>query len=194
MNSFVRKQHKLIYKIKYYANKLLFPISFIDIFKSTICVYTNIQLCDAPKIYNYLNNYNNLIIQSRGHLTKLEEMTEWGLLSDSYILLKIKTEFLIKMINMYITLILRFIRNNNNKNKNKNKNNRKIYNVSYNYLHQEHILLFTKIHKMNNKYILISRNYISSVSTTYIDSLFPRDLYNDDRINYPLYKCDQLDS
>lgn len=190
MNSFVRKQHKLIYKIKYYANKLLFPISFIDIFKSTICVYTNVRLCDAPKIYNYLNNYNNLIIQSRGHLTKLEEMTKWGLLSDSYILLKMRTEFLIKMINLYTNLILSFIKNNKTK---KYKNDRKIYNVFYNYLHQEHILLFMKIHKINNKYILISRNYISPVSATYIDSLFPRDLYNDDRINYPLYKCDQLD-
>lgn len=187
MNSFVRKQHKLINRIKYYANKLLFPISFIDIFKSKICVYTNVNIYDAPKIYNYLNDYNDLIIQSRGHLSKLEEMTKWGLLSESYILLKIKTEFLIRMIKTYTNLILKFIRNNN-----KNKNN-KIYDISYsNYLKREHISLFMKIYKTNNKYILMSENYISSVSASYIDSLFPCDVYND-RINYPLYKCDQLD-
>jgi len=190
MNSFVRKQHKLINRIKYYSNKLLFPISFIDIFKSTICIYSNVNLYDAPKIYNYLNDYNNLIIQSREHLTKLEEMTNWGLLSDSYILLKIKTEFLIKMINKYSNLILKFIRNNENK---KNKKN-KIYDISYDkYLKKENILLFMKIYKTNDKYVLINGNYILSVSVSYIDTLFQTDLYNDNKINHPLYKCDQLD-
>jgi hypothetical protein len=188
MNSFVRKQHKLINRIKYYANKLLFPISFIDIFKSDICVYSNVNLNDAPKIYNYLNNYNDLIIQSRSHLSKLEEMTKWRLLSDSYILLKIKTEYLITMINKCTNLILKFITNNK-----KNKKNNKIYDVSYeNYLKKENILSFMKIYKTNDKYVLISGNHILSVTALYIDSLFSIDLYND-KINYPLYKCDQLD-
>jgi hypothetical protein len=149
-----------------------------------------VNLYDAPKIYNYLNDYNNLIIQSREHLTKLEEMTNWGLLSDSYILLKIKTEFLIKMINKYSNLILKFIRNNENK---KNKKN-KIYDISYDkYLKKENILLFMKIYKTNDKYVLINGNYILSVSVSYIDTLFQTDLYNDNKINHPLYKCDQLD-
>lgn len=186
MNSFVRQQPKLINRIKYYAYKLLFPISFIDIFKSNVCLYTNINLYDAPKIYNYLNDYNDLIIQSREHLIKLEQMTKWGLLGDSHILLKIKTEFLIKMINIYTNLILKFMKNNT-------KNN-KIYDISYsNYLKKDNILLFMKIYKTENKYILINGNHITSVSLSYIDSLFPID-YNklNNCINHPLYLCDQL--
>lgn len=185
MNSFIRNKHRLMNKIKYYANKLLFPISFIDIFKTNVCLYTNVNLYDAPKIYNYLNDYNDLIIQSREHLSKLETMTKWGLLNDSYILLKIKTEFLIKMINIYTNLILKFIKNN--------KNN-KIYDISYsNYLNKDNMLLFMKIYKTESKYISINGNYISCVSLSYIDSLFPTD-YNrlHNCINYPLFECDQL--
>jgi hypothetical protein len=188
MNSFVIKQDKIINKIKYYAYKLLFPISFIDIFKSNICSYTNVNLYDAPKIYHYLNEYNNMILTSREHLSKLKEMTKWGLLSDSYILLKIKTEYLIKMINMYSNLILKFIRNNTKTNK--------IHDISYsNYLNKYNILLFMKICKIGNKYISINENSISSVSALFIDTLFPLDfdkLYNND-INYPLCQCDQID-
>jgi hypothetical protein len=190
MNSFVRKQHKLINRIKYYAYKLLFPISFIDIFKSSICIYTNVNFYDSPKIYNYLNDYNDLIIQSRELLIKLKEMTKWGLFSNSHILLKIKTEFLIKTINIYKNLILKFIRNYENKN---NKNN-KIYDISYgNYLKKDNILLFMNIYKTNDKYILINGNDISSVSEYYIDSLFSINFnISINHIKYPLYKCDQL--
>jgi hypothetical protein len=39
-----------------------------------------VNLQDAPKIYNYLNDYNDLIIQCREHLSKLEKMREWGFL------------------------------------------------------------------------------------------------------------------
>lgn len=186
MNSFVKNQHKLINKIKYYSQKLLFPISFIYSFKSNIFLYTNVNLKDAPKIYNYLNDYNDLIIQCREHLSKLEGMSEWGFLCDSFILLKIKTEFLIKMMNIYKDLILKFIKNNT-------KNN-KIYDISYgNCLKKCNILLFMNIYKTNDKYILINGNDISSVSEYYIDSLFSINFTMSlNHIHHPLYKCDQL--
>ena len=194
MNSFVKQQHKLINRIKYYAYKLLFPISFIDIFKSGICIYTNVNFYDSPKIYNYLNDYNDLIIQCREYLIKLQKMTKWGLFNDSHILLKIKIEFLIKNINIYKNLILKFMKNNENKNENKNNKNNKIYDISYrNYLKKDNILLFMNIYKTNDKYILMNGNDISSVSEYYIDSLFSINFTTSiNHINYQLYKCDQL--
>lgn len=139
-----------------------------------------------------MNDYNDLIIQCREHSIKLEEMTKWGLFNDSHILLKIKTEFLIKMTDVYRNLILKFMRNGENNNKNNKKN--KIYDISYgNYLKKNNILLFMNIYKTNDKYILINGNDISSVSEYYIDSLFSINFsMSINHINYPLYKCDQL--
>ena len=186
MNTFIREQHKLINRIKYSAYKILFPISFINIFKSDVCLYTNLNLYDSQKIYNYLNCYNDLIIKSREHLTKLKEITKWGLMYENHILLKIKTEFLIKMINMYTNLILKCMRNN--------KKNNKIYDISCsNYFKKDNISSFMKIYKIENKYILINENHVSLVSESYIDFLFPIDFNRlNNCINHPLYLCDQL--
>jgi hypothetical protein len=185
MNSFVIKQHKLINRIKYYATKILFPIYFIDIFKSKIHIHNNMNGYDAPKIYEYLNNYNKYIIDVRIQLVKLKEIVKWGLLYNSYVVLKVRNEYLIKMINMYTNLILKFIINN--------KKTNKIYDISYiNYLKKDDISLFMKIYKIENKYILIHENYISSVSPSFIDTLFPTyEIHN--YINYPLHLCDQID-
>ena len=109
MRSFIKEQNKLICKIKYYANRLLFPISFIDNFKSQIPIYNNINVYDAVKIYNYLNEYNSFILKSRDYMNKVKKMTKWGFLNNSYILLKIECEYLIRMIKVYANLILKFI-------------------------------------------------------------------------------------
>jgi len=183
-NTFSRQKNRLINKIKYHANRLLFPISFIDTFALKKLPYDNINVYDAPKIYNYLNTYNNFIMEIRNHLIKLNSLTKWGLLNDSHILLKMKSNYLTKMINIYTNLILKFI-NNSKKNK--------IYDSSqFNYLSKNKLLLFMKIYKLNNKYILNDGNFISSVSEAFIDTLFTSNIYNElhSKINYPLNHCD----
>lgn len=191
-SKFIRQKKYLIQKIKYYSEKLLFPISFIDIFKSNEIPFDDIKSSNYTKIYNYLNEYNELLIKARLQMKNLEEIKKWGIIFGSYTFHKVYTDYIISMIILHTNLILMMIEKNVNNNKNK------IYDSKYlkkNSMHQN-ILLFMKIHKMENKYVLINNFNISPVSPLFIDSLFTTNnpimrkaFYS---IQHPLYQCDQL--
>lgn len=192
--NFLRQKNKLINRIRNYSCKLLFPITFIDTFKTTICVYNSNSADtldkDAPKIYNYLNEYNSLIIETRAQLEYLENMSKWGLLFNSYVAWKIKFAYLIKMFDVYTNLIIRNVCI---------KKTNRIYDyetLNNHTMLKKNIHLFMKIHKFGNKYILIDGVYISSVTPLFIDTLFPSKNYIRPSlgcIRHKLHECDQLD-
>lgn len=185
-NTFSRQRNRLISKVKYYANRLLFPISFIDTFASKQLIYDNINIQDAPKMYKYLNTYNNYILKTRKYLEKLYLINKWGFITNSYILLKIEGKYLTKMINIYENLILKFI-DNSKKNQ--------VQDVSqFNFILKNNLFMFMRIYKLNGKYILNDGQYISSVTETYIDSLLISNIVYQyyPNIIHPLYLCDKF--
>lgn len=191
-NKFIREKNNLLRKIKYYACKLLFPISFINMFVSNEFVFNDIKSCNFSKMYTYLNEYNNLLAKARIQMIELEKIKNWGILFNSYTYHKIYTEYIISMVNIYSSLILMLIEKNTN-DRNKVYNSDKL-NCSMSM--KQNMLLFIKIHKIENKYILIDDFHISPVSPLFIDSLFPsngptiRKIFSS--IQHPLYECDQL--
>jgi hypothetical protein len=187
MSPFVRKKYELIRKINYYGDRLLFPIWFVDMFKSSVSLYTNIDKKSSKEMYEYLNKYNNLIIEARNYVNKLKEITNWNLLKHSYTYWKIKVECLIIKIEIYKNFIFKTIKNNTSG---------KIYDISQiNYLVKENISKFMKIHTRQNKHLLIEESLETLVTMEYINSLFPENipyLCANIKVEYPLNDSNKI--
>lgn len=183
---FIRQKYELIKKVNSYGNKLLFPTSFIDIFKSPVSLYTNIDQKSSKQMYEYLNSYNDLIIQARLYFHNLKKITEWNL-TNSYTCWRIKLECLIIKIEIYKNCILKSIKINSSG---------KIYDISSsNYLIKDNISTFMKINKQDNLYLLIDKNYTKHITPLYINLLFPTNivyLYANIAVEYPLHESDKI--
>lgn len=100
---FICEKKNLIYILNICANKILFPKEFIFDIK-----------CVKDKLYillNYVKGYNITIIKSRQLLKKLEKVSSWGYIFNSYDSWNVVVYNILVQIKKYSMLILHFVQN-----------------------------------------------------------------------------------